>query len=96
MTKEAEVKLCKAAEKVFELRAQKKAIEEELKGYEDELKQGLNENSLVSGRFGYYNVKLTKVAASKVVDTVALKAAGLFEKYSKDKAGYDKLTVEKA
>ena len=25
-----------------------------------------------------------------------LKAAGLFEKYSKDKAGYDKLTVEKA
>lgn len=96
MTKEAEVKLCNAAAKVFELRAQKKAIEDELKGYEDKLKAGLNENNIMSGQFGNFNVKLTKVAASKVVDTVALKAAGLFEKYSKDKAGYDKLTVEKA
>ena len=96
MTKEAEVTLCNAAEKVFELRAQKKVIEEDLNGYENQVKGLMNENGLISHSFDGYLVKLTKVAASKVVDTVALKAAGLFEKYSKDKAGYDKLTVEKA
>ena len=94
MTKEAEAVIAPLAKLVFELRAQKKEIEEQLKDAESKLKKGMGGEP--SGLAGGYFIEIQKVAASRIVDTVALKADGLFDKYSKEKAGYDKLLVKKA
>ena len=95
MTKEAETKIAPIAQKVFDLRAQKKQIEDDLKAYEQQLKDELTKIGTVADRAGDYFCEIQKVAASKIVDAVKLKADGLFEQYSKDKAGYDKLLVKK-
>lgn len=96
MTKEAEMKIALEAEKVFKLRAQKKSIEEELEVFEKDLKADLAGNGISSGVYNGYFVELQKIAASRTVDTVKLKADGLYDKYSKVKAGYDKLSVKQA
>lgn len=96
MTKEAEDRIALEAEKVFALRAKKKAIEEELAAYENDLKADLAGNDVTSGVFNGYFVELQKIAATRSVDTAALKAAGLYEKFSKVKAGYEKLSVKQA
>ena len=95
MNKEAEKVVEPIAKKVFDLRAQKKAIEDELKACEQELKGKMNEIGVSADRIGDYYCEIQKIAASKIADVVRLKADGLFEKYSKDKAGYDKLLVSK-
>ena len=95
MTKEAESIIEPLAAKVFDLRAQKKAVEDELKACEQDLKNMMNEIGVSADRVGEYYCEIQKIAASKIVDTFKLKADGLFEKYSKDKAGYDKLLVSK-
>lgn len=95
MTKEAETKIAPIAKKVFDLRAQKAQIEDDLKAYEQQLKNAFTKLGTVADRVGDYFCEIQKVAPSKIVDTVKLKAAGLFEQYSKDKAGYDKLLVKK-
>lgn len=94
MTKEAMDKMALEAEKVYELRMKKKAIEEELAVYENDLKADLAENGASAGVFNGYFVEITEVAATRAVDTVALKAAGLYDKYSKVKPGYKKLSVK--
>jgi hypothetical protein len=95
MTKEAETKIAPIAQKVFDLRAQKAQIEADLKAYEQQLKDEFTKIGTAADRAGDYFCEIQKVAPSKIVDTVKLKAAGLFEQYSKDKAGYDKLLVKK-
>jgi len=93
MTKEAEAVVAPLAKLVFELRAQKNELEKKLKDAESKLKKGMGGE--LSGVAGDYFVEIQKVAASRIVDAVALKADGLFDKYSKEKAGYDKLLVKK-
>lgn len=96
MTKEAMEKIALEAEKVYELRMKKKAIEEKLAVYENDLKADIADQDAPNGVYGGYFVKMTEVAATRTVDTVALKAAGLYDKYSKVKPGYKKLSVDKA
>lgn len=95
MTKEAEALIAPLAESVFELRRQKKELEKKLSDAEAGLKSAMSGLGDLSGVAGGYFVEIQKIAASRVVDTVALKADGLFDKYSKEKAGYDKLLVKK-
>lgn len=79
--------------RIVELKALKAATENELKALEEEVKSVMNATGETDLVFGSYAVKLSHVAGGLTVDTDALKAAGLYEKYSKSEADYDRLTI---
>lgn len=91
MLKEAE--FAPVCARIVELDARVKKDSEELKKLKDRLKKAMNNEALIDSTVGGYTVKLSHVASSQIVDTAKLKEAGLFEKYSKVKAGYDTITV---
>ena len=93
MTKEAIEKLEPLCKRIVELKNIKEAAEKELKEAEAAVKDEMNAAGATTEMVGKYTVELTHVAPSTTVDTVKLKAAGLYEQYSKPKAGYDKLVV---
>jgi len=93
MTKEAIEKLEPLCARIVELKNQKEQVEKELKEAEAAVKAEMNAQNVLSDLIGKYTVELVKVAASRTVDTAKLKADGLYDKYSKPKAGYDILKV---
>lgn len=95
MTKEAEAIIEPLAAKVFALRAQKKALENDLSAFEKKLRETIGKFGFTVGTAGSYHCELQKVAGNKIVDADKLRADGLFEKYSKVTAGYEKLLVKK-
>lgn len=93
MKKEAEFEPVCA--RIFHLESSMKAAEAELKELKASLKNAMNEESITSDVVGRYQVVLKHIAPTRIVDSSKLKADGLFEKYSKDKAGYDTLSVSR-
>ena len=93
MTKEAKEMLEPLCARIVELKNEKERIEKELKAAEATVKAKMNEEHVLSDLIGKYTVEITKVAESRTVDTAKLKADGLYDKYSKPKAGYDVLKV---
>lgn len=91
MKKEAE--FAPVCARIVELDARVKKDSEELKKLKDALKKAMNAESLTDDVVGGYTVNLNHVAPSRIVDAAKLKEAGLFEKYSKEKAGYDTIVV---
>lgn len=79
--------------RIIELKAIKAATEKELESLEKKVKSAMNAAGKTDMVFGSYAAKLSHVAGGLTVDTDALKAAGLYEKYSKSKADYDRLTI---
>lgn len=79
--------------RIVELKALKAATEKELKALEGEVKSAMNAAGETDMVFGSYAAKLSHVDGGLTVDTDALKADGLYEKYSKPKADYDRLVV---
>jgi len=91
MKKEAE--FAPVCARIVELDARVKKDSNELKKLKDRLKKAMNDEALTDDTIGGYTVKLNHIAATLIVDTDKLKEAKLFEKYSKEKAGYDTIVV---
>ena len=77
------------------LREQRDAISKKLSTLEGEVKAELEAAGLTEFRNGEYVAKLRVTPPGWIVDTAALKEHGLFEKFSKPKAGYTALSVKR-
>ena len=93
MTKETKEALEKTCERICDLKAIKASAEAELKKLEEEVKSAMNAANETDVVFGVYAAKLVHVSGGFSVDTTALKADGLYDKYKKAKADYDRLTI---
>ena len=80
-------------EEIYRLRNAKKELEERLSNLEKSVKDELHAIGETDYRAGRFLVHIKTVAPSKVVDTAKLKANGLFEEYSKEKAGYESVLI---
>ena len=94
LSKESERRLEPLMGRIIELKKVKARTEAELKTAEADVKEALKMNGALKGTCGRFWYELTSVAGGLTVDTDKLKADGLFERYSKPKAGYDKLTIK--
>lgn len=93
MTKEAEDTLYGAAMMLADAKEKKAAAEEAVKRYEKTIKEVMARESVVSATVQDFTLEIVKVAGSRTVDTAKLKKDGLFEQYSKEKAGYEQVKI---
>jgi len=93
MTKEAIEMLEPLCKRIVELKVQKAQVEKELKEAEATVKDRMNKENTISTVIGGYTANLIKVADGLTVDTEKLKADGLYDKYTKPKAGYETLKI---
>ena len=93
MTKETKEALEKTCARICELKNIKTEAEKELKTLEEEVKSAMNSAGETDCIFGSYAAKLIHVSGGFSVDTTALKADGLYDKYKKPRADYDKLAI---
>lgn len=96
MIKIADADMASFAEELASLKASKKGIEERISKVESALKEGMEERSATEAVFGSSRVSIVKVAETRTVDTAKLKADGLYDRYSKPKAGYTQVKVSLA
>lgn len=87
MTKEAEDEIKLMAEGLADAKQRKAEAEEVIKNAEKFLKKTMADEKLDSVVVGDWTVTIIKTDTAKIVDTDKLKKDGLFEKYSKDRAG---------
>lgn len=93
MTKKSDADFEKMIAEAIELKAKKSELETLCKKANDAILKQLalrNSKAFRGERFG---ATITHVSESWIVDTDAVKAAGLFDKYKKVRAGYDKLAL---
>lgn len=94
MNKEAEGVLEAVAAELAKAKKAKAEAEEIIKNSEKALKDQFEADGISEFKFGNgYTVKIEKVASSLMVDTAKLKAAGLFDQYSKQKAGSTQVRI---
>lgn len=94
MTKEAEDLCAKCAEDLAKAKKAKAEAEEKIKICEKDLKDVFAAEDILTKTFDNgYTVEIQKVAGSMMVDTAKLKAAGLFDQYSKPKAGSTQVRI---
>ena len=94
MTKEAEDLCAKCAEDLAKAKKAKAEAEEKIKICEKDLKDVFAAEAILTKTFDNgYTVEIQKVAGSMMVDTAKLKAAGLFDQYSKPKAGSTQVRI---
>ena len=79
--------------KIFDLRRQKKEIEAALSPLESKVKKEFAAENVLDQDIGAYTVHIKKMPETRVVDTEKLKAAGLFEQYSKLRKGSESVMV---
>lgn len=88
MDKEAEMNLAETAKNLAEAKRKKKEAEDAIKICEKAFKIAFKKENIMAHTFGNgYTVEVQTVAGCMIVDTDKLKEAGLFDKYSKPKAG---------
>ena len=93
MVKYADDVMAQAAQRQVEIKKKKKELEDMLVQNEKVLKEGMEERHTLCQQFGDNVVSIVKVAESLTVDSAKLKADGLYDKYSKKKAGYSQVRV---
>lgn len=94
MTKEAEDLCAKCAEDLAKAKKARAEAEEKIKICEKDLKDVFAAEDILTKTFDNgYTVEIQKVAGSMMVDTAKLKAAGLFDQYSKPKAGSTQVRI---
>ena len=94
MTKEAEDLCAKCAEDLAKAKKAKAEAEEKIKICEKDLKDVFAAEDILTKTFDNgYTVEIQKVAGSMMVDTAKLRAAGLFDQYSKPKAGSTQVRI---
>ena len=84
----------KLAVEIFGYKKQIDELQKKSKRLEDELKKMMEEGSVCEFNAGSLNVTLKKIQETKIADVDALKAAGIFDQYSKTKKGYTSLTIK--
>ena len=80
-------------EEIFDLRLKKKEIEEKLSELEKNVKDTFTKADLMDAEIGRFLVHIKVTPETKIVDTAKLKADGLFEQYSKTRAGSQSLML---
>ena len=93
MTKESEDKFYAAAVMLAAAKEKKAEAEEAIKGAEKVLKDVMAAENVISATVQDYTVEIVKVGSTKVVDTAKLKKDGLFDQYSKDRAGFEQVKI---
>ena len=94
MTKEAEEACAFAAKRLAEAKKKKAEAEEVIKEAESDLKAVFKSEGLLTYTFpNGYTIELRKTAETRVVDTAKLKAAGLFDEYSKVRAAFEQIGI---
>ena len=94
MDKEAEMCLADTAKSLADAKRRKKEAEDAIKICEKAFKDAFERESIMTHTFrNGYTVEIQKVAGSMMVDTEKLKEAGLFDKYSKPKAGSTQVRI---
>lgn len=80
--------------KIYEKDAELAALTKEVKAMKDELKNEMENQKLTEFKAGGLSAALKFVPETLIADTDAMKAAGVFEKYSKVKKGYNALSIK--
>lgn len=94
MNKEAEMSLAETAKNLADAKRRKAEAEDAIKACEKAFKDAFEKENILTHTFGNgYTVEIQKVAGSMMVDTAKLKAAGLFDQYSKQKAGSTQVRI---
>lgn len=94
MTKEAEMNLADTAKNLADAKRRKAEAEDAIKACEKAFKDAFEADNIMTHTFGNgYTVEIQKIAGSMMVDTAKLKAAGLFDQYSKQKAGSTQVRI---
>jgi intracellular sulfur oxidation DsrE/DsrF family protein len=84
----------KLAIEIFEYKKKINELDKKSKELENQLKKMMEEGSICEFNAGSLNVTLKKIQESLIPDVDALKAAGVFDQYSKIKKGYTSLTIK--
>ena len=79
--------------KIARMRKYIEELTESVKAEEAKVKDALNASGESEVEAGNFICKIVHVAESRIVDTAKIKKAGLFDEYSKTKAGYDALRI---
>lgn len=94
MTKEAEDLCAKCAEDLAKAKKAKAEAEKKIEICEKDLKDVFAAEDILTKTFDNgYTVEIQKIAGSMMVDTAKLRAAGLFDQYSKPKAGSTQVRI---
>ena len=85
--------LITTCETIYSLRLQKKQLEEQLAALEKEVKGYMAEQGKDDETAGRFIIHIKRTPPTQIVDTAKLKAAGLFETYSKTRAGSESVMI---
>ena len=84
----------KLAKEIFAYHKQIDELDKKSKLLEKKLKEMMEESSICEFNADNINVVLKRIPETLIADTDALRAAGIFDQYSKIKKGYTSLTVK--
>ena len=82
--------------KIFAKEAELNTLTKEVKSMKDELKTEFENQNMTEFTAGGLTAVLKYIPETKIADTDALKAAGIFDEYSKIKKGYTALAIKEA
>lgn len=94
MKKEAE--FAPKCARIVELQEIARSVDNELKTLKAELLKAMHAEGLDADRVGDFMVSVTHVTDGLTVDSAKLKLDGLYEKYAKKRAAYDKIDVRRS
>ena len=80
--------------KIYEKEALVDALTKEVKRMKDDLKSEFEKQGMTEFSAGGLSAFIKVVPETKIADVDAMKAAGIFDDYSKTKKGYTSLTIK--
>ncbi len=80
--------------KIYEKEALVNVLTKDVKSMKDKLKSEFEKHGMTELSAGGLSAVIKVVPETKIADTDAMKAAGIFDQYSKIKNGYTSLTIK--
>ena len=86
--------IAELAQQIYEKEKAAAELTKSVKEMKERIKQAIKEKGMMEYLAGDYTVILKDVPVTRIADTDAMKAAGIFDEYSKPKAGYTSVSVK--
>lgn len=86
--------LVEMARQIYEKEKAIAELNKSVKDLKERIKKDLKEKEIMQCLVGDYAIIIKDIPETKIADTDAMKAAGIFDEYSKLKAGYTSVSVK--
>lgn len=88
--------IAELAQQIYEKEKAAAELNKSVKDLKERIKKDLKEKEIMQCLVGDYAIILKDVPETKIADADVMKAAGIFDEYSKLKAGYTSVSVKLA